>query len=151
MEIHHETIVLEREFNVPPSQLFAAYVDPRAREIWSAPSPTAEVKIDNSDVRTGGHETARCGGKGDLRWALKLVYHHVTPNRQITFTEELWEGDKILTVALVTFDLKDIGNNRTALRLTDQITSFVGADAVEGHRRGYTQALANLHHHVGLH
>ena len=148
MEIYHETLVFEREFDAPPPRLFAAYTDARAREKWSSPSPTAEVKIDSSDVRTGGHETGRCGGKGDLRWTLKMMYHHVTPDRQITFTEELWDGDQILTVALITFDLMAIGDNKTALTLTDQITSFVGADAVGGHREGYTQALDNLEQHV---
>ena len=77
-----------------------------------------------------------------------MIYHHVTPDRQITFTEELWEGEQVLTVALITFDLKDIGDKKTALTLTNQITSFVGADAVGGHREGYTQALANLEQHV---
>jgi uncharacterized protein YndB with AHSA1/START domain len=148
MEMHHETLVFEREFDAPPARLFAAYVNTKARENWSAPSPTAEVRIDRSDVRTGGHESGRCGGKGDLRWTLRLVYHHVTPDRQITFTEELWEGEQILTVALITFDLKPLGDSRTALRLTDQITSFVGAEAVGGHRLGYSQALANLERHV---
>lgn len=148
MEIHHETLVFERVFDAPPSRLFAAYVDTKAREKWSAPSPSAEVKIDSSDVRTGGHETARCGGKGNLRWTLKVNYHHVTPDRQITFTEELWDGERVLTVALITFDLQAVGDDRTALTLTDQITSFVGADAVGGHREGYTQALANLEQHA---
>ncbi|WP_424931272.1 SRPBCC domain-containing protein [Amaricoccus macauensis] len=148
MEIHHETLIFERDFDAPPSQLFSAYIDTKAREQWSTPSPTAEVKIDSSEVRTGGHETGRCGGKGDLRWTLKVIYHLVTPDRQITFTEELWDGEQILTVALITFDLKPIRENKTALTLTDQITSFVGADAVGGHREGYTQALTNLQQHV---
>jgi hypothetical protein len=34
--------------------VFAAYVDTRAREVWSAPSDTAEVHIVDEDVRTGG-------------------------------------------------------------------------------------------------
>lgn len=148
MNIHHETLVFEREFDALPSRLFAAYVDTEAREKWSTPSPTLEVRIDSSDVRTGGRETGRCGSKGDLKWMLNVHYHCVTPDRQITFTEELWDGDQILVVALITFDLMEIDANRTALKLTDQITSFVGPDAVNGHRDGYTQALAHLQQYV---
>ncbi|MEO0497388.1 MAG: hypothetical protein AAF141_08455, partial [Pseudomonadota bacterium] len=70
MDIHHETLVFKRNFDVPPAQLFSAYTDTKAREQWSTPSPSAEVKIDRSEVRTGGQETGRCGGKGDLRWRL---------------------------------------------------------------------------------
>jgi hypothetical protein len=35
-------------------RVFAAYVDTRAREVWSAPRDTAEVHIVDEDVRTGG-------------------------------------------------------------------------------------------------
>ncbi|MEO0498905.1 MAG: SRPBCC domain-containing protein, partial [Pseudomonadota bacterium] len=79
---------------------------------------------------------------------LKVNYHLVTPDRQITFTEELWDGEQILTVALITFDLKPIGEGETALTLTDQVTSFVGAGPVDGHREGYSQALTNLQQHL---
>ncbi|OOY04457.1 SRPBCC domain-containing protein [Thioclava sp. F28-4] len=148
MDVHHETLVFERDLDAPPSKVFAAYIDKEARELWSTPSPTAEVKIDSADVRTGGVETTRCGAKGDLRWALKVIYHFVEPDRLITFTEELWDGEQILTVALIAIELKSASDNMTALKLTDQITSFVGPDAVDGHREGYTQALANLARHV---
>ena len=144
MDIHHETLIFEKLFTAPPSRVFAAYVDKKAREKWSAPSPEAEIRIDNSDVRTGGRESGQCGGKGDLRWSLELYYHRVTPDRQITFSEELWDGDQLLVVALITFDLVETSDGGTALKLTDQITSFVGRDIVRGHQEGHLKALANL-------
>ena len=143
MDLAHDTLTFTRHFNAPPTRLFAAFADPREREIWSAPSPTAEVRIETSDFRTGGRETARCGGKGDLRWRLSTVYHTVVSDRLVSFTEELWEGDTLLTVALITFDFAPDGSG-TNLTLTDQVTSFVGADAIHGHRQGYTAALGNL-------
>jgi uncharacterized protein YndB with AHSA1/START domain len=144
MNIHHETIAFERDFDAPPERLFEAYTDPKQRELWSAPTPTTVVVIDETDVRTGGRETARCGSKDNLNWTMKVVYHHVTENRLITFTEELWDGGDILTVALVTFDFEKRDAAGTRLKLTDQITSFVGQNGVVGHRDGYTKALANL-------
>jgi uncharacterized protein YndB with AHSA1/START domain len=147
MDLHHDTITFERSFIVPPARMFGAYADPRQREVWSAPSPTAAVRIDTCDLRTGGRETARCGSKDDLRWSLNVLYHNVVPDRLITFTEELWEGDQILTVALITFDFAPSGTG-TRLTLTDQVTSFVGKEAISGHRQGYTAALANLAAHV---
>ncbi|MEO0637073.1 MAG: SRPBCC domain-containing protein [Pseudomonadota bacterium] len=148
MDICHETLVFEREIAVPPARVFEAYVNTDVREKWSAPSPTAEVRIDTSNVSTGGRETGRCGSKGDLRWSLNLHYHRVTPDRQITFSEELWDGEEMLVVALITFDIQQASNGGTLLKLTDQITSFVGADVVAGHRQGYEQALTNLTHHL---
>lgn len=144
MEIHHETLVFERDFDATPERLFQAYADPKKREAWSAPSPETVIVIDETEVRTGGQEIARCGSPGNLSWTMKVAYHWVTEGRQITFTEELWDRDKVLTVALITFDFEKRGATGTHLKLTDQVTSFVGSGGVSGHRDGYTKALANL-------
>lgn len=146
MNIHHETLVFERVFDAPPERLFRAYTDPREREVWSAPTPETRVVIDATDVRTGGREIARCGNSGNLNWTMKVVYHNVIENRLITFTEELWDSDSdsVVTVALITFDFEGHGAAGTRLKLTDQVTSFVGENGVSGHREGYSKALANL-------
>ena len=144
MDICHETLVFERVFAAPPTRLFQAYRDPEMRQAWSAPSPDTAVVIDAADVRTGGRETARCGRPEDLRWRLELFYHRVIENRLIAFTETLWEGDALLTVALITFDIHDNGQNGCTLTVTDQIASFVGDETVLGHQEGYTHAMQNL-------
>lgn len=144
MDIRHETLVFERAFDAPPARLFQAYIDPREREVWSAPTPETVIVIDETDVRTGGRETARCGTAGDLNWTMKVVYHRVTQDRQITLTEELWGDETILTVALITFDFEPRGASGTRLKLTDQITSFVGEGGIAGHRDGYAKAMNNL-------
>ena len=144
MDIHHETLVFEREFDVTPERLFQAYANPKEREIWSAPTPEAVIVIDETDVRTGGREIARCGSAENLNWTMKVYYHWVIEGRQITFTEELWEGGAVLTIALITFEFHTRSGNGTRLKLTDQVTSFVGQGGVAGHREGYLKALDNL-------
>jgi hypothetical protein len=49
MPVHHETLRMERLFQASLHRVFAAYVDTRAREVWSAPSDTAEVRIIDED------------------------------------------------------------------------------------------------------
>ncbi len=144
MQIHHETLRMERVFAVSPERLFAAYLNTREREIWSTPSETAEVKIEDADVRTGGSESTRCGAKGDLRYRTKVYYHMVEANEVITFSETLFENDTVLMAALISFDFQKVDSDRTTLVLTDQITSFVGPEGVKGHRIGFNQALDNL-------
>ena len=144
MDIHHETLVFERDFDAPAERLFQAYSDPRQRENWSAPSPETMFVIDQTDVRTGGRETARCGSADNLNWTMLAQYHLVVENRLICFTEELWEGDDLLTVALITFEIVSRGAGGSRLKLTDQITSFVGAGGGAGHKEGYEQSLDHL-------
>ncbi|MEX3007296.1 SRPBCC domain-containing protein [Hoeflea sp. TYP-13] len=141
----HGTIALERSFAAAPERLFSAFADPRARERWSAPSTDVEVRILESDLRTGGGETARCGPKGGpMNWETRISYHLVERPSLISFTEELRDGEQLLTVALITFDIVEADNGGTILRLTDQVTSFVGEGAVQGHREGYAAVLENL-------
>jgi uncharacterized protein YndB with AHSA1/START domain len=147
MKVSHATLELTRLVNASPAAIFAAYVDPRVREVWAAPSPTAELTIDAGEVRTGGEERGRCGPKGDLRWSIRTRYHLVVPDRHISFTEELWEGDSMLTISLVTFEIQATGAGAT-VKLTDQILSLVGPDGIAGHRDGYSQALDNLGKHL---
>ncbi len=144
MTLVHETIEFQRDFPVPPERVFRAFTDIREREIWSAPSDRVEVKIDQSDMRPGGLERARCGPRGDMQWDLITYYHVIDAGQVITFTEILSERGTTLTAALVTFAFSPLPEGGTRLKLTDQITSFVGAEAAAGHRMGYTQALHNL-------
>ena len=142
MSAHHETIRLEQHLHVPPERAFAAYLDTTAREVWSAPSDTAAVKIDNAEVRSGGSETTRCGSKGDLRYRTEVRYHFVVPNRLISFSETLIEGDTVVTAALITFDYR-AADGGTQLIVTDQVTSFDGPEAIDGHRQGFSASLHN--------
>lgn len=145
MEVYHETVTLKKTLPASPEEVFQAYTDPRAREIWSAPDDTTEIRILDSNVRTGGSETGRCGTRGqELNWRMDVAYHLVEKGRLISFTEELWDGDNMLTVALITFDLSKAPHGSTILHLTDQVTSLVGEGGVQGHRDGYSKALDNL-------
>jgi uncharacterized protein YndB with AHSA1/START domain len=135
---------MERVFHASPPQVFAAYIDTRARESWSAPSETAEVRILNEDVRTGGSEATMCGAKGDMRYRTEVRYHLVETNQLISFSETLFESDTVLMAALITFEFLDAGSGATKLVLTDQITSFIGPEGIEGHQTGFSQALDNL-------
>lgn len=145
MNIHHQTVTFEKPLPASPEAVFRAYTDTKAREKWSAPDNTTEIRIIESDVRTGGSEVGKCGTRGEeLSWRMDVAYHLVEEGRLITFTEELWDGDNMLTVALITFDIRKASNGTSILHLTDQVTSFVGEGGVHGHRDGYNKALDNL-------
>ena len=143
MDLHHETLTFERTFPVSAARLFEAFRNPREREIWSAPDEHTAIEITECDVRTGGREKGLCGPKGNMNWSMDIAYHLVETDNLISFTEELREDDRMLTVALITVDITPVAQG-CALKLTDQITSFVGTGGVSGHRDGYTKALDNL-------
>lgn len=142
--IHHETVSFERVFSAAPARVFAAYKDIGQREKWSAPEAGMEVNILDCDFRVGGLEHAQCGPQGNMEYALSLQYHAIEEDELIVFSEELRAGDMMLTVALITFQLSETEQGGTTLKLTDQVTSFVGTEGTDGHQQGFTQALDNL-------
>lgn len=143
MDVYHDTVRLRKFLPYSAEQLFAAYLDPEVRQEWAAPNDDSAVEIVHSNVMTGGKEETRCGGKDDLKYRTEVNYHLVRANELITFTESLFERDSILSVAAITFEFKRLDNG-AELILTDQITSFVGKDMVDGHRQGFNAALLNL-------
>ncbi|MEO0452212.1 MAG: SRPBCC domain-containing protein [Pseudomonadota bacterium] len=143
MDVYHDTVRLRKCFQYSAEQLFAAYLDPALRQEWAAPNDDSAVEIVHSNVRTGGTEETRCGTKGDLKYRTKVNYHLVQANQLITFTESLFKKDSILSVAAITFEFRRLDEG-AELILTDQITSFVGKDMIDGHRQGFTAALVNL-------
>jgi len=143
MEVVHETLTFDEQFPVPVTRLFRAFTDPREREAWSAPSESAEVRIDESDVRTGGTETLRCGARGELQFAGRIAYHRVEPETCIVYAEAMRQAADVMHAALVTVEFVGKGES-SALRITDQVTSFVGEEGISGHRVGHTAALKNL-------
>lgn len=146
---HSETIRLERLISASPLRVFEAYLDPKVRELWSAPSETAAVVIEHAEVRTGGSEATRCGAREDMRYRTAVYYHLVEAPHLISFSETVLEGEKVLTAALVTIELRLTEGGVTRVVFTDQVTSFVGPDGVEGHRLGFGSALDNWALHCG--
>lgn len=57
MDIHHETLVFERDFDATPERLFQAYKDPTERQMWSAPTP--ETVIATSPGESAAAQSAR--------------------------------------------------------------------------------------------
>ncbi|MEM6439600.1 MAG: SRPBCC domain-containing protein [Pseudomonadota bacterium] len=143
MDMTHDTVVFDRTFPVSPQRLFEAYADPKQREAWSPPFDGVEVRIDRSEVRTGGTETSRCGPTGDLKWRMEVAYHKVGPGAHICFTEALWEGDLLMTVSQSTFEISAAPEG-CRLKLTDQVASYIGREGIDGHREGYARSLDNL-------
>lgn len=157
MKLCHDTLTIQRQMTASPEKVFRAYHDPSAREIWCVPSETGSFKIQTANVKSGGQEIAKCGPTpkhisadwdgSDLPWEMRLNYHTVLEPNLIIFSEELYDGDVLLTIALVTFEFQ-ANPSGTLLTLTDQITSLAGRELIDDHKSGYDFALAQLSSYV---
>ena len=139
----HATLVFEREIPAPVEKVFAAFADPVARTAWGAPSETAVVIYDEADFREGGQDCFRCGSKADPKIHGTTRYLEIVPNRRVVSSETIVVEGKRLCASLTTLELTP-DDEKTRLRSTTQLASFIGEDMVKGHETGNNASLDNL-------
>jgi uncharacterized protein YndB with AHSA1/START domain len=139
----HATLVFEREIPAPVEEVFAAFADPVARSEWGAPSDTAVVIYDEADFREGGQDRFRCGSKADPNIHGMTRYLEIIANRRVVSSETIVVDGKRLCASLTTLELTPHGE-KTKLKSTTQIASFISEDMVKGHETGNNASLDSL-------
>jgi uncharacterized protein YndB with AHSA1/START domain len=139
----HTTLVFEREIPAPVEKVFAALADPIARAEWGAPSDTAVVIYDEADFRDGGQDRFRCGSKANPNIHGTTRYLDIVANRRVVSSETIAVDGKRLCASLTTLELMADGE-KTRLKSTTQLASFIGEDMVKGHKTGTNASLDNL-------
>jgi uncharacterized protein YndB with AHSA1/START domain len=139
----HKTLVFKRILPASPAVVFAAHADAEQRARWGAPSDTAVLIYDSAEFSVGGMDRFRCGSKDDPKFQGTTVYLDIVPNSRIVSSEVIALEGNSLSAALTTFELSP-HDQGTALKMTVQVTSFMGPDMFIGHEQGYSGALDNL-------
>lgn len=138
----HETITVSLELSQPPTVVWKAFEDTAARAQWSVPEGEGMV-YDKDDFRTGGSARYRCGTPGQLPFSAAVDYIQLSPGDFVVHTDTVWHDETLLSTAILTWTFTPIPSG-TKVSIVDQVVSFVGADMIEGHRNGHTQALDQL-------
>ena len=105
----HSTFSLERTYDRPPMQVFAAWADPAAKARWFS-VPGAQHQL---DFRVGGREVVSGPVLTFESW-----YREIVPDQRIVYSSVLSEGDTVASVSITTVELDDVGG-RTRLLLTE--------------------------------
>lgn len=143
----HHTLTFTRFVPASPAAVFAAYRDAEQRANWGAPSDTAALVYDVAQFSVGGMDRFRCGSKDDPKFDGTTFYLDIVPGSRIVSSEVIALDGKSLSAALTTLELSP-HKKGTALKLTVQVTSFMGPDMFKGHEQGYNGALDNLVRHM---
>jgi uncharacterized protein YndB with AHSA1/START domain len=139
----HVTLVFERDIPAAVEQVFAAFADADKRIEWSAPSDNTALIYDEANFHEGGQDRFRCGPIADPNIHGTTRYLDIIPNHRIVSSETIAMGGKPLCVSLSTLELTREGD-KTKLKTTIQLVSFVGEEMVKGHKSGNNASLDNL-------
>jgi uncharacterized protein YndB with AHSA1/START domain len=141
--ILHATLVFEREIPAPAEEVFRAIADPAKRTEWGTPSDTAVVIYDEADFREEGQDRFRCGSKANPNIHGTTRYLEIIANRRVVSSETIVMDGKRLCASLTTLELTANGE-KTRIKSTTQLASFIGQDMVKGHETGQNGTLDNL-------
>lgn len=68
----------------------------------------------------------------------------------IVHTDTVTTNGHLLAAALLTWEFADDHDGCTTVKVTNQVTSFVGDSMIDGHRNGHLKALGQLNDFVLL-
>jgi uncharacterized protein YndB with AHSA1/START domain len=139
----HGTVVVEQVLKVPVSRAYGAFADPKERARWGAPSDTAAFIYDAADFRVGGMDLIRCGAKEDPRYRVEARYINIVDERHVVWTETIRDPEKLLATNITTVEFMPDGQ-RTRLKVTVQVTSFVGVSMLQNTKAGHQASLASM-------
>lgn len=138
------SLVLERDYPVPPEKVWRAWTDPQAISRWFGPGPNEPVSKAELDVRPGGRFRIVFGGPDGKAHECAGVYKEVVPNRRLVFSW-CWPNSTPERVSQVTILLQPAAGGT---RLEFRHEQFFDETARDNHRRGWTGALEKLGHHL---
>jgi uncharacterized protein YndB with AHSA1/START domain len=116
------------------------------RTQWGAPSEGTALIYDKSNFAEGGEDVFRCGPKSNPNIEGTTRYLDIVLNRRIVSSETIAMDGHRLCASLSTLELHSDGD-KTILKSTIQLVSFVGQDMVQGHENGINASLDNLVEH----
>jgi uncharacterized protein YndB with AHSA1/START domain len=131
---------LERRYPVAPEKVWRAWTDPEALKRWWGPDAKDRVALAELDVRVGGRYRIVFGGPQGTDHEVQGVYREVVPNRRLVFTW-IWPRTTPERESVVTITFKALAGGT---ELDFRHEQFFDDAARDGHRRGWTAALARL-------
>jgi uncharacterized protein YndB with AHSA1/START domain len=139
----HTSFVLERRFAAPPTRVFKAWADPKAKQRWSdchADGGTTEYSM---DFKPGGREVHRAilpDGKAQL---IEKTFLEIVSNARIIFAYGIEADGRCLSASLVTAEFHADGSG-TLLKLTEQLAHLDGHMDLDERIRGTREGLERL-------
>jgi uncharacterized protein YndB with AHSA1/START domain len=141
--VTHDTFVLERTYETPPSRVFAAWADPVAKARWFVDSDEWDSDRYGLDFRVGGREHYRGGPEDGPTYSLEAHYQDIVPDQRIVYAYDMHSDETRISVSLGTVEFKPEGSG-TRLVYTEQGAYLDGHDTAEQRKQGTTGLLDAL-------
>jgi uncharacterized protein YndB with AHSA1/START domain len=139
----HATIVLERNFPVPPERVFAAFSDPEKKRKWFAEGEGFRIDSYELDFRVGGKEVTRMHFADFPACTNDTYFLVIVPNHRIVIAYTMTMNGQAFSSSQSTFEFTATGNGTTML-FTEQAAFFEKSDGAKMREDGWRQLFEAL-------
>jgi uncharacterized protein YndB with AHSA1/START domain len=133
--VEHATFVVERTYDAPPAQVFAAFADPTVKPRWFVGPDEWETSDHKLDFRVGGRETVSGGPERGPIHTFDARYQDIVPDQRIVSTYDMYLDETRISVSLATVELAPEGGG-TRLVYTEQGAFLDGHDTPAQREQG---------------
>jgi uncharacterized protein YndB with AHSA1/START domain len=142
--VNHCTFVIERRYPAHPAEVFRAWADAAAKDIWmDDPDYKSDGSSYTMDFRVGGHERFSGLTPEGTPYSYDAVYYDIVPDCRIVYSYEMYAADDRMSVSLATVEIVP-DQDGTKLTYTEQHAFLDGIDKPEAREEGTVWMLDNL-------
>jgi uncharacterized protein YndB with AHSA1/START domain len=131
----HGSFTIERDLDFPPSMVFNAWADPKAKARWFAPPVDCTDIIREQNFRIGGRDRFKATWPGGRTSDFSAEYWDIVPNERIVYVYEMHLNGKKISVSLATVQFVAEGKG-TRLIVTEQGAFLDGYDDAGSREKG---------------
>ncbi len=139
LSLIHHTFSVERRYQAPVEDVFAAWSDPRAKRRWFAGGDGEHAL----DFQVGGTEISRNRGANGKLLEFESRYTDIVDGRRIVYTSTLSADGHLATTSVTTVEF-NTDNNDTILLLTESDVFLDGQEQPSWRERGTGDWLTSL-------
>jgi uncharacterized protein YndB with AHSA1/START domain len=126
--IEYQSYEIERSYPVPPSTVYARWLQPEVRTIWEATGQGWTNKIIKADARIGGHDEIVYARPGSSGFTTRIDYLDIVAEARIVYAFSLLPaGAGPAACSLTSIDI-GVGGRGTLLRMREAICLFDGVE-----------------------
>jgi len=115
----HAIFSIERNFQVAPARVFAAFATEEAKAAWFGGGDEWKLIRRAFDFRIGGHEHASGTWRSGMVSRFDCRYYDIVPDERIVYAYEMHLDAARISVSLATVEFKPAGGG-TRLVVTEQ-------------------------------
>ena len=96
----HNTFTITRVYDAPPSRVFAAFADPKAKAKWFSPPPDWVDVKQSVEFRVGGREHSSARDSSGVKHVFDSIYYDIVPDARIVYAYDMHLNEQRISVSL---------------------------------------------------